>query len=68
MDKLEAMRVFAQVVTHGGFTAAARAIGLSRSAVSKHVMDLEAALDAPDQRDGSGPRLFRALPNDPGRD
>jgi DNA-binding transcriptional LysR family regulator len=44
MDKLEAMRVFAQVVTHGGFTAAARAIGLSRSAVSKHVMDLEAAL------------------------
>ena len=44
MDKLEAMRVFTQVVTHGGFTAAAREIGLSRSAVSKHVMDLEAAL------------------------
>lgn len=44
MDKLESMRVFTQVVNHGGFTAAARAIGLSRSAVSKHVMDLEAAL------------------------
>lgn len=44
MDKLEAMRVFTQVVTHGGFTAAAREIGLSRSAVSKHVIDLEAAL------------------------
>jgi len=44
MDKLEAMRVFSEVVTHGGFTAAARAIGMSRSAVSKHVMDLEAAL------------------------
>jgi DNA-binding transcriptional LysR family regulator len=44
LDKLEAMRVFTQVVTHGGFTAAAREIGLSRSAVSKHVMDLEAAL------------------------
>ena len=38
------MRVFAQVVTHGGFSAAAREIGMSRSAVSKHVMDLEAAL------------------------
>jgi DNA-binding transcriptional LysR family regulator len=44
LDKLEAMRVFTQVVTHGGFTAAAREMGLSRSAVSKHVMDLEAAL------------------------
>ena len=44
MDKLEAMRVFSEVVTHGGFTAAAREIGMSRSAVSKHVMDLEAAL------------------------
>jgi len=44
MDKLEAMRVFTQVVTHGGFSAAAREIGLSRSAVSKHVIDLEAAL------------------------
>jgi DNA-binding transcriptional LysR family regulator len=44
MDKLEAMHVFTQVVTHGGFSAAAREIGLSRSAVSKHVIDLEAAL------------------------
>jgi DNA-binding transcriptional LysR family regulator len=44
LDKLEAMRVFAQVVTHGGFSAAAREMGMSRSAVSKHVMDLEAAL------------------------
>ena len=44
MDKLEAMRVFTQVVAQGGFTAAARELGISRSAVSKHVMDLEAAL------------------------
>ena len=44
MDKLEAMRVFTQVVAHGGFSAAAREIGLSRSAVSKHVLDLEGSL------------------------
>ena len=44
MDKLEAMRSFAGVVAHGGFSAAARATGLSRSAVSKHVIELEAAL------------------------
>lgn len=44
MDKLEAMRVFTEVVAHGGFTAAAREIGMSRSAVSKHVLELEAAL------------------------
>lgn len=46
MDKLEAMRSFAGVVAHGGFSAAAREMGLSRSVVSKHVMDLEAALGA----------------------
>lgn len=44
MDKLEAMRSFAGVVAHGGFSAAARATGLSRSAVSKHVIELEASL------------------------
>lgn len=44
MDKLEAMRSFVGVVSHEGFSAAAREMGLSRSAVSKHVLDLEAAL------------------------
>lgn len=44
MDKLEAMRSFVGVVGYDGFSAAAREMGLSRSAVSKHVLDLEAAL------------------------
>ena len=44
MDKLAAMEVFTQVVNAGGFSAAARRMGLSRSAVSKHVADLEADL------------------------
>jgi len=44
MDKLESLRAFAKVVQHGGFSAAARDLRLSRSAVSKHVIDLETAL------------------------
>src|SRR5690606_10823250 len=44
MNKLEAMRSLVGVIGHGGFSAAAREIGLSRSAVSKHVIDLEDAL------------------------
>lgn len=44
MDKLAAMAVFTQVVDAGGFSAAARRMGLSRSAVSKHVAELEADL------------------------
>ncbi|MGB5975287.1 MAG: LysR family transcriptional regulator [Nodosilinea sp.] len=41
MDKLESMRAFTQVVEAGGFAAAARKMGLSRSAVNKLVMNLE---------------------------
>ena len=41
MDKLTSIRAFAKVVQHGGFAAAARELRLSRSAVSKHVMELE---------------------------
>ena len=44
MDKFESMRAFTQVVEAGGFAAAARKMGLSRSAVNKLVMNLEAAL------------------------
>lgn len=41
MDKFESIRAFAQVVDSGGFAAAARVMGLSRSAVNKLVMNLE---------------------------
>lgn len=44
MDKLTNMRAFTKVVAHGSFTEAAREMGLSRSAVSKYVIDLEAEL------------------------
>lgn len=44
MDKFESMRAFARVVEAGGFAAAAREMGLSRSAVNKLVMNLENAL------------------------
>ena len=38
------MEAFVRVVDHGGFTDAARKMGLSKSAVSKHVSALEARL------------------------
>jgi DNA-binding transcriptional LysR family regulator len=41
MDKFEQMRAFTQVVISGGFAAAARQMGLSRSTVNKLVIDLE---------------------------
>ena len=41
MDKFEAMRVFCSVIEAGGFAAAADQIGLSTSAVSRHVAQLE---------------------------
>jgi DNA-binding transcriptional LysR family regulator len=44
MDKLAAMGVFVEVVTAAGFSAAARRMGMSRSAVSKHIAELEADL------------------------
>jgi DNA-binding transcriptional LysR family regulator len=44
MDKLSSMRAFVKVVEHGSFSEAARSLRLSRSAVSKHVMELEQTL------------------------
>ncbi|MDX2212864.1 MAG: LysR family transcriptional regulator [Oculatellaceae cyanobacterium bins.114] len=41
MDKFECIRAFTQVVTAGGFAAAARQMGMSRSAVNKLVINLE---------------------------
>lgn len=44
MDKLSAMNAFAKVVALGGFAEAARALGSTRSATSKAVMELERLL------------------------
>lgn len=44
MDKFESMRAFTQVVVSRGFAAAAREMGLSRSAVNKLVIGLESEL------------------------
>jgi len=49
MDRLLNMQVFVRVAQHVGFAAAARDLGLSPAAVSKHVSALESAL---------GTRLF----------
>ena len=46
MDRLTEMEAFAAVVDQGGFTDAARKLGVSKSAVSKHVSSLEARLGA----------------------
>lgn len=45
MDRLEAIRVFCAVIEAGGFAAAAERLGLSTSAVSRHVAQLEAHLN-----------------------
>jgi DNA-binding transcriptional LysR family regulator len=44
MDKLTSIRAFTRVVQHGSFAAAARELRLSRSAVSKYVIELEQEL------------------------
>ena len=44
MDRLAEMEAFTAVVDQGGFTDAARKMGISKSAVSKHVSALEARL------------------------
>ena len=44
MDRLAEMEAFVHVVDLGGFTDAARKMGVSKSAVSKHVAALEARL------------------------
>ena len=44
MDQLKRMAVFAEVVASGSMTAAARQLGITPSAVSQHVQQLESAL------------------------
>jgi DNA-binding transcriptional LysR family regulator len=46
MDKLDAMNAFVKVVAAGSYAEAARRLGLTRSAVSKAVMELEQFLGA----------------------
>lgn len=46
MDKLEAMQAFTKVVALGSYAEAGRKLGLTRSAVSKGVMELEQILGA----------------------
>lgn len=46
MDKFESIRAFTRVVESGGFAAAARAMGLSRSVVNRQVIGLENDLGA----------------------
>src|SRR5262245_50305861 len=46
MDKLDAMNAFAKVVAAGSYAEAARRLGITRSAVSKAVMELEQLLGA----------------------
>ncbi len=46
MDRLEAMRAFSKVIEAGGFAAAARQLGLSRSVVNRAVIHLESELRA----------------------
>ncbi|WHZ10605.1 MAG: Transcriptional regulator, LysR family [Burkholderiaceae bacterium] len=46
MDRLLSMRVFQQVVDHGGFAAAARALDMSAPAVTRLIGDLEQHLGA----------------------
>lgn len=41
MDNLKRMAIFSHVVEAGGFSAAARRIGIAKSAVSKHIAELE---------------------------
>src|SRR5262245_3912125 len=46
MDKIEAMQAFSRVVLLGSYAEAARSLGLTRSAVSKAVMELERIVGA----------------------
>ena len=50
VDKLEAMSAFVKVVALGNYAEAGRALGVTRSAVSKAVMELERLLAASRKR------------------
>ena len=45
MQPLEEFYYFAQVVEHGGYAKAARALGIPKSRLSRHVAALEARLN-----------------------
>ena len=45
MQPLEGFYYFTQVVEHGGFARAARALGIPKSRISRHVVALEAQLN-----------------------
>ncbi|MBC07936.1 LysR family transcriptional regulator [Thalassospira sp.] len=47
LDEVRAMMIFARVVDEGGFSAAARKMGLSRAAISHQIRQLEAKLGVP---------------------
>jgi DNA-binding transcriptional LysR family regulator len=47
LDEVRAMMIFARVVEEGGFSAAARKMGLSRAAISHQIRQLEAKLGVP---------------------
>ena len=46
MDSIAGMRIFAQVVEAGSFSAAGRQLGLAPSSVSRQINDLEEELGA----------------------
>lgn len=46
MDQLRAMEIFVEVARLRSFSAAGRKLGLTRAMVSKHILQLEARLDA----------------------
>jgi DNA-binding transcriptional LysR family regulator len=46
MDRFLAMQVFTRVVEHGSFAKAAERLGISTSACSRHVAELETHLDS----------------------
>jgi DNA-binding transcriptional LysR family regulator len=64
MEDLNDLYYFAEVVAHGGFAAASRAIGQPKSKLSRKVADLEAHLGV--RLIKRSTRRFRSLPQDYG--
>ena len=63
MDKLASMRAFTKVVQHNSFAAAARDLRLSRSAVSKYVIELEEELGIATEEACLAPAAFASADN-----
>ncbi len=63
MQPLDDFYYFAKVIEHGGYAKAARALGIPKSRLSRHVAALESSpgrpagqpVDAPVRRDGGRP-------------